>query len=225
MIAAYRSSLRSARGTRSQSLRNRMLPDISVAIAPQSAERPSAMSMASWNSGRSSGSAMSMTGEGGAKGGVGGSVGRGSSGGGDGVSGGGGGFWVTAFGFHGAAMVPAVLQELRPSGGDFVQHRLGAGTWMHVQLRSRTDQMETLAKNGRVLHGFMLGVVEGIVPSAHSFDLNAPPPPYTSAVPLKLHHSRGAEYTVLSKASSGISRRDTGSAGILTKLCEYIFGW
>ncbi|KAL3931910.1 MAG: hypothetical protein SGPRY_000928, partial [Prymnesium sp.] len=61
------------------------------------------------------------------------------------------GYWVTAFGFHSAAMVPAVLLELRPSGGDIMQHRLGAGTWMHVQLRSRTDQMEAIAKNGRVI--------------------------------------------------------------------------
>ncbi|KAL1522155.1 hypothetical protein AB1Y20_021794, partial [Prymnesium parvum] len=82
------------------------------------------------------------------------------------------GYWITAFGFHTAAMVPAVLHELRPSGGDFVQHRLGAGTWIHVQLRSRTDQMEALAKNGRVLNGFMLGVVEGIVPSSQTLNLN-----------------------------------------------------
>lgn len=60
------------------------------------------------------------------------------------------GFWVTAFGFHNVAMVPAVLQELRPSGGDFMQHRLGTGTWLHVQMCDRTDQMEALAKNGRV---------------------------------------------------------------------------
>ena len=60
------------------------------------------------------------------------------------------GFWVTAFGFHGAAMLPVVLQELRPSGGDFMQHRLGSGSWIHVQLRSQADQMEALAKNGRV---------------------------------------------------------------------------
>lgn len=143
------------------------------------------------------------------------------------VSGDGSEFWVTAFGFHGAAMVPAVLQELRPSGGDFMQHQLGAGSWMHVQLRTRTDQMETLAKNGRVLHGCMLGVVEGKVgPSSQSLDLNVPTAP--SAVPLKLNPSRGAEYTVLSKASTGIARRDTGGSDLnrlFTKLCEYVFGW
>ena len=45
----------------------------------------------------------------------------------------------------------------------------------------------------QVLQGFMLGVVEGIVPASHSLDLNLPVAPMTSALPLKLHHARGAE--------------------------------
>ena len=34
--------------------------------------------------------------------------------------------WVTVFGYHNAAMIPQVLQELRPSNGEIAQHRPGA---------------------------------------------------------------------------------------------------
>ena len=147
----------------------------------------------------------------------------------------GGGFWVTAFGFHGSAMLPVVLQELRPSGGDLMQHRMGSGSWIHVQLRSHTDQLEALAKNGRVVHGFMLGVLEGIVPKASSLDAEGIIPKATSldfnhplpqrTVPLRLQNSRGAEFSIRPKMPSSIARRESSVLSFLNKACEFIFGW
>ena len=62
------------------------------------------------------------------------------------------GFWVTVFGYHTPAMVPQVLQELRPSSGTIAQHRAGVGAWLHVRYTEWHQQQEALAKNGRVRH-------------------------------------------------------------------------
>ena len=59
---------------------------------------------------------------------------------------------VTAFGFGGAAMLPIVLDELRPAGGEVRQHRLGAGPWVHIRYADTRQQQQALAKNGKVCH-------------------------------------------------------------------------
>jgi len=59
-------------------------------------------------------------------------------------------YWVTAFGYHAAAMIPQVLQELRPSNGEIAQHQPGAGAWLHVRFQEWRQMQEALAKNGRV---------------------------------------------------------------------------
>lgn len=58
--------------------------------------------------------------------------------------------WVTAFGFHGTAMLPAILEEMRPSGGEIRQHRLGSGPWVHLRYADWRQQQQALAKNGKV---------------------------------------------------------------------------
>lgn len=61
------------------------------------------------------------------------------------------GLWVTAFGFNQSAqLVATVLDELRPSGGEVLQHRIGAGPWVHVQYVDWQQQQQALAKNGKV---------------------------------------------------------------------------
>ena len=71
---------------------------------------------------------------------------------------------MTAFGYHTAAMVPQVLLELKPSNGEIAQHQPGVGAWVHVRFGEWRQMHEALAKNGRVLQGCMLGVIEGVVP-------------------------------------------------------------
>ena len=85
---------------------------------------------------------------------------------------------------------------------------------------------EALAKNGRVVHGFMLGVIEGVVPSSSALSLPAAPPTTTS-IPLRMQHTRGAEYYVGGARADGPSRpkKESITAGVLNKACEYIFGW
>ena len=61
-----------------------------------------------------------------------------------------GGLWVTVFGYQSNAMLGAVLDELRPSGGELVQHRMGVGMWVHLQFRDWRQQQQALAKNGKV---------------------------------------------------------------------------
>ena len=43
------------------------------------------------------------------------------------VGGSGGELWVTVFGYPSSAMLPMVLDEMRPSGGELVRHRAGVG--------------------------------------------------------------------------------------------------
>ena len=62
------------------------------------------------------------------------------------------GFWVTVFGYHTPAMIPQVLQEMRPSSG-VLHHTRGVGAWLHVRYSLWHQQQEALAKNGRVCAG------------------------------------------------------------------------
>ena len=159
------------------------------------------------------------------------------------------GFWVTVFGYHTPAMVPQVLQELRPSSGTIAQHRAGVGAWLHVRYTEWHQQQEALAKNGRVrhrasapthhqpaarsrpcsvpaqvLHGCMLGVIAGIVP-ASSATSEMPDNPM---IHLRLQHPRGANYTVGAAAlrpRAAVSRHDGEVSKLWGKLMELSFGW
>ena len=100
------------------------------------------------------------------------------------------GLWVTAFGYHSTAMLASVLEELRPSGGELLAHRTGAGPWVHVRYADWRQQQQALAKNGKVLHGSMLGVIAGIHPPADTAAGMAAPPSLAHAIPLRLQQQR-----------------------------------
>ena len=68
-------------------------------------------------------------------------------------------FWVTAFGYPSPSLVPQVLSELTPPGAQAGLHRVGAGPWVHVRCETWQAQQAALSKNGRVIAGFMLGVI------------------------------------------------------------------
>ena len=76
----------------------------------------------------------------------------------------------------------------------------------------------------------MLGVIEGIVPSSSALSL--PAAPLASAIPLRLQHTRGAEYYV-GPARLGdpvgrpkpVTARAGVASGVFSKACEYVFGW
>ena len=129
-------------------------------------------------------------------------------------------FWITVFGYHTNALLPAVLDEMRPSGGEIVQHRLGAGPWMHVQFRERWQQQRAIAKNGTVLRGVMLGVIEGVVPSDDALALPSSVVKGTG-MPLKVQLPRA----VPGAKVPGAPMRDHGRAGWWTRTCEVVFGW
>lgn len=137
----------------------------------------------------------------------------------------GGGYWVTVFGFSGgsAGMLTTVLAWLRPSSrGAPLHHSPGVGPWIHVRFESWQDQREALARNGSVLHGCMLGVVEGVVPRG-SMPKHTPT---TQFVPIGLTSSRAASYTPrgalgrTSASGAGVPR-----GGMLWTLSEYLFGF
>ena len=132
-------------------------------------------------------------------------------------------FWITVFGYHTNTMLPAVLDEMRPSGGEIVQHLLGAGPWMHVQFRERWQQQRAIAKNGTVLRGVMLGVIEGVVPSDDGIRvLNLPSSVVPgTGMPLKVQLPRA----VPGAKAPGAPMRDHGRAGWWTRTCEVLFGW
>lgn len=131
--------------------------------------------------------------------------------------------WVTVFGYHTNAMLSAVLDEVRPSGGEIVQHRLGVGPWVHVQFRECRQQQQALSKNGKVLNGVMLGVIEGVVPSEDVLSLPSSSVAGTG-MPLKLQLPRAGGPTPTLRAPTA-PIRDLGRAGWWTRLSEYIFGW
>jgi hypothetical protein len=140
---------------------------------------------------------------------------------------GGDGLWVTAFGFHSASMIGAVLDELRPSGGEIVQHSQGDGAWVHVRYADVYQLQQALAKNGKVVHGFMMGVVEGIHPSGGltggggGLGLGAIGP--GAAIPLRLQQARPGVGPAL--RAPPLARAEHGKAGWWTRICEYVFGW
>lgn len=144
-----------------------------------------------------------------------------------------GGHWVTAFGYHSTAMLGALLDELRPSGGEVVQHRLGSGPWVHVRFADARSQQQALAKNGLILHGSMIGVVEGIHPAASAAAMadgaaagRSSLEPSSSAaatgIPLRIQQTRTVGPIL---RAPPVARRELGKAGWWTRLCEYVFGW
>ena len=134
--------------------------------------------------------------------------------------------WVTAFGFHGTSMLPLVLEELRPSGGEIRQHTLGSGQWVHVRYADWRQQQQALAKNGKVVHGMMLGVVEGLHPSADGLDAasasTAGGGVPGGAIPLRVQQPRHVGPAL---RPPPIAIADLGKASWWTRLCEYVFGW
>jgi hypothetical protein len=132
-----------------------------------------------------------------------------------------GGYWVTAFGYQSVGVLGAVLDELRPSSGDILQHRLGAGPWVHVRFADSYQQQQALAKNGKVLHGAMIGVLEGIHPA--SADLLPATSIPGAGMPLRLQQSRPGGPGLRAPATTG--RTELAKAGWWTRLCEFIFGW
>ena len=67
-----------------------------------------------------------------------------------------------------------MLLELKPSNGEIAQHQPGVGAWVHVRFGEWRQMQEALAKNGRVLQGYMPGVIEGVVPSRSALTLTLP---------------------------------------------------
>jgi len=153
------------------------------------------------------------------------------------------GFWVTAFGFP-PDLLAAVLHELQPSASAILAHKQGGGNWMHVRLSCALEQEEALAKNGRIVHGSMIGVLKGILPRGSSADSGhlatsrtkqtvwfMPPAPdldsRAKAAP-SLAVGPGAQ---ASSGSGPVARLDihpytgSGLAGMLTRATEYFFGW
>jgi len=131
------------------------------------------------------------------------------------------GYWVTAFGYHTMDMLPAVLEELQPSGGAIQRHVLGLGLWVHVCFGAKHEQLQALAKNGCVMHGLMLGVIEGIVPAGSAGNLQRPHATFSS---IALKHNRGAGYTVRSRLQAAPSQA-AGLSALFNSVCEYAFGW
>ena len=147
------------------------------------------------------------------------------------------GLWATAFGYPSSAMLGSVLDELRPSGGgDIVQHCLGEGPWLHVRYADYYQMQQALGKNGKVIHGFMLGVIEGIQPS-HGTGLGLGSasgtagrggeglgaPAHGAGLPLRLQQARPGVGPSL--RAPPLARAELGKAGWWTRVCEFVFGW
>lgn len=131
---------------------------------------------------------------------------------------------MTVFGFGTTGNLPAVLEELRPSGGDILQHRLGSGAWAHVRYADWRQQQQALAKNGKVVHGLMLGVLEGIHPTSDCLDATASRQAQhpNVAIPLRVQQRHPGPSL---RASAAIGTGELGKADWWTRLCEYVFGW
>jgi len=138
--------------------------------------------------------------------------------------------WVTAFGYSSAAMITQVLEELRPSSGARLRHTLGLGLWLHVCYAERHHLEEALSKNGRVLSGCMLGVIEGIVP-AGSLDESRGghlASGMGKSLPLRFQASHGDSYALQSAALQRSGRRSLPEGTVskaFNSLCEMVLGW
>jgi len=135
------------------------------------------------------------------------------------------GHWVTVFGYLSSAMLSQVLEELRPSNGAVQQHSLGVGPWVHIRYSERGEALQAIAKNGRVFHGCMLGVIDGIVPAGSVCPHRVP---QAQSLPLRLHHTRGDSYLVASAAMRSKPHHATGIEKVLAMwnaVCEYVLGW
>ena len=151
----------------------------------------------------------------------------------------GSGYWVTAFGYTSNAMLGAVLEELRPSGGEIVQHVQGSGPWLHVRYAEWRQLQQAVSKNGKVVQGAMLGVLEGIHPKDSGFEerqgcmggvssagaaaIGATWLP-GAGIPLRLQ--QGHSHSVgPSLRAPPLARGAARPAGWWTRLCEFVFGW
>jgi len=88
---------------------------------------------------------------------------------------------------------------------------------------TKREQQQALAKNGRIVHGVMVGVIEGILPAGSEGVLgdDANQTPHAA---LRLQHDRGAQYTVRPKLDAS-AKADTGLVALSNALLEYAFGW
>ena len=126
---------------------------------------------------------------------------------------------------------PELLEELRPTGGEIRQHRLGSGPWVHVRFTDHWQQQQALAKNGKVVHGMMIGVLAGIHPTSDSLDASGSNLSSVAAgggglavssIPLRLQQHR---HLGPSLKAPPVSAFELGKAGWWTRLCEHVFGW
>lgn len=131
-----------------------------------------------------------------------------------------GGHWVTIFGYHSVAMVPQVLALLRPSGGQVVQQVPGSGAWLHLRLATWQQQQEVLARHGAVLHGCMIGVIAGVLPSGSMGASAAAAGPFqpaaAAAMPISLSRPR---------PPGGMHGALDEPPGLLLRMSEYFLGW
>jgi len=67
--------------------------------------------------------------------------------------------WVIVFGFPPQA-VRDVLKQFEKYGV-ITRYRLGEGNWMNIQFQTKLEAQKALGKNGKILDGFMVGVVPG----------------------------------------------------------------
>ena len=97
---------------------------------------------------------------------------------------------------------------------------------MHVRYADWRQQQQALAKNGKVVHGMMLGVVEGLHPSADGLDAasasTAGGGVPGGAIPLRVQQPRHVGPAL---RPPPIAIADLGKASWWTRLCEYVFGW
>jgi len=117
-------------------------------------------------------------------------------------------------------MVPQVLALLRPSGGQVVQQVPGSGAWLHLRLATWQQQQEVLARHGAVLHGCMIGVIAGVVPSGSMGASAAAAGPFqpaaAAAMPISLSRPR---------PPGGMHGALDEPPGLLLRMSEYFLGW
>jgi len=147
------------------------------------------------------------------------------------------GFWATVFGFS-PENLSAVLHELQPSASAVLAHRQGGGNWMHVRYASALDLDEALAKNGRVVHGSMVGVLAGVQPregrtgdAAATRRAGKPTNQTVWFVPPApaMDPSRDAVRPLAKQPGPGVRADEVASAtgirGVVMRATEYLFGW
>ena len=102
-----------------------------------------------------------------------------------------------------------------------MQHKLGNGPWVHVRFADARAQQQALGKNGAVLQGSMIGVIEGIHPASSASALgdaserrSSLEPAPAAGIPLRIQQAR----TVGPSLPRHLSRDELGKAGWWTRL-------